>query len=101
MRLIDADALRAEFKRPTDWMDRDQALVHITGIWACIDNAPTVEPERKTGRWKSYYHTPSNFTYSCNCCGYGAPYYLIKSNTYIQKRWNFCPMCGAKMEDNE
>lgn len=43
MRLIDADALRAEFTEPNDWSDPSQALVHITGIWAYIDNAPTVD----------------------------------------------------------
>ena len=49
MRLIDADALRAEFKTPTDWLDSKQVFTHVTGIWATIDHAPTIE-ERKTGQ---------------------------------------------------
>ena len=47
MRLIDADALRAQFPEPEDWGNPYKALVHITGIWAEIDNAPTIEPEIK------------------------------------------------------
>ena len=37
MRLIDADALRAEFKGD------DRGLYHYTGIWAAIDAAPTID----------------------------------------------------------
>lgn len=43
-RLIDSDVLREKFPRPQDWMSIAQALVHITGIWAEIDNAPTIIP---------------------------------------------------------
>ena len=43
MRLIDADKLRAQFPEPADWKDGNNALVHITGIWAEIDTAETVE----------------------------------------------------------
>ena len=46
-RLIDADALRAQFPEPEDMRNPYKALVHITGIWAEIDNAPTIEPEIK------------------------------------------------------
>ena len=49
MRLIDADTLREQFPEPNDWRDPERALVHITGIWAKIDNAPTIEP--KVGEW--------------------------------------------------
>ena len=45
MRLIDADALRTEFQEPNDFRDPQQTLFHITGIWAAIDNAPTIEPQ--------------------------------------------------------
>lgn len=47
-RLIDADALRAEFPEPSEanggWRNPDEALVHKTGVWACIDGAPTIIP---------------------------------------------------------
>ena len=81
MRLIDADTLRAEFPIPEDITDPNQALVHITGIWAEIDNAPTIE-ERKMGKWIDNI----NGIYSCDQCG------------TRRGRSNFCPNCGAKME---
>lgn len=72
----------------------------------CIDlleRLPSAQPERKTGKWNAYYHgineTPS-FTYSCNQCGYSAPYGLY-GGKYSQKEWNFCPNCGAKMESED
>lgn len=43
MRLIDADKLRAEYKDPEDIRDSAKVLYHVTGIWAGIDAADTVE----------------------------------------------------------
>lgn len=40
--LIDRDALRAKFPKPKDMIDPQQALVHITGVWAEIDCADVV-----------------------------------------------------------
>lgn len=42
-RLIDADKLRAEYKDPEDIRDSAKALYHVTGIWAGIDAAETIE----------------------------------------------------------
>lgn len=71
--------------------------------WARIDALPSVTPKRKCGKWNAYYHgineTPS-FTYSCNQCGYSAPYGLY-GGKYSQKEWNFCPNCGAKMRGEQ
>ena len=101
MRAIDADALREQFPEPEDWCDPERALVHITGIWAEIDDAPTIEPERKKGKWNTYYHSDIDFSHSCNQCGYSAPYQMIGGKVF-QKKWNFCPNCGADMmEDND
>ena len=70
-----------------------------TEIREALDTVPSVTPEQKRGKWNAYYHgineTPS-FTYSCNQCGYSAPYGLY-GGKYSQKEWNFCPNCGADM----
>lgn len=63
-----------------------------------VKHAPTIEC--KTGRWNVYYHTPKDFSYSCNQCGYSAPYGLY-GGEYSQKKWDFCPNCGARMEGEE
>ena len=75
MRLIDADALRAEFKTPTDWLDSKQVFTHVTEIWATIDHAPTIEPECEVGKWNRLmlYLADLQLTYSpgwgANGCG--------------------------------
>ena len=43
MRLVDADALRAQFREPDDYLKTEGVLWHITGIWAAIDATPTIE----------------------------------------------------------
>ena len=50
--------------------------------------------ERKKGKWNTYYHSDTDFTYSCNRCGYSAPYQMIRGEIF-QKKWNFCPNCGS------
>ena len=63
-----------------------------------IEGAPTVEPERKKGSWNTYYHSDIDFSYSCNQCGYSAPYQMIGGKVF-QKKWNFCPNCGSDMRE--
>ena len=46
-RLGDLDALRTEFPMPSNWNNANEVLCHITGIWAEIDNAPTIIPADK------------------------------------------------------
>lgn len=78
----------------------------IKGVEAAIgyvETIPSVTPERKKGKWNAYYHgvneNPS-FTYSCNQCGYSAPYGLY-GGSYSQKKWMFCPNCGADMRGDQ
>lgn len=68
-----------------------------------LKQLPSVTPKQERGKWNAYYHgineTPS-FTYSCNQCGYSAPYGLY-GGKYSQKEWNFCPNCGARMKEED
>ena len=41
-RLIDADALKAEFPHPDDWRKPETAYAHLSGIWATIDCAEAI-----------------------------------------------------------
>ena len=86
MRLIDADALKADCDIYNSW---DAQIVK-----AWLDDQPTIE-ERKTGRWiydnEAYpYGNPCGH-YDCDQCGESVPH-----------KTNFCPNCGCKMEvENE
>lgn len=81
MRLIDADALEpdAEYDDGEYWAySRTQ-----------IENAPSIEPERKRGRW-IVAGSEDGYWYKCSECG----------------KWSdwedpFCRECGAKMEEGD
>lgn len=91
------------FETDGDTMWQSGCWVRYRAVEQVIKESPSVTPEQKTGKWNAYYHgineTPS-FTYSCNQCGYSAPYGLY-GGKYSQKEWNFCPNCGAKMRGEQ
>ena len=51
-----------------------------------IENLPSVEPERKKGKW-----TVTPIYIKCSECG----------ESFMLIPQNFCPNCGAKMEEGE
>ena len=98
MRLIDADTLLEKVERIQPW---DAYLgKYAQGIRHCmelvsllIQDAPTIEPERKTGEWIEVQYRVlggHKFIKSQRCpkCG------KIKDK-YVT--WNFCPNCGVDM----
>lgn len=86
VRLIDADAM---MKRLKAW-DTNDAIDKALYNFALnrVLEAPTVEPERKDGQWiKTYRNGFGNLIGYCNQCGRSASVD------------NYCPNCGAKMEE--
>ena len=85
MRAIDADALEPD----ADYDDGDYWAVSI----AQIHNAPTIEPQRKMGKWIE--HNPHKWglgiVFECSECG----------KKIDCEPSNFCPNCGAKMEGQD
>jgi len=84
MRLIDADALNGyQFGLISS---QAQKLFHKT-----INNAPTIVPKRRTGRWKrismDMYVQHAMYYYECSECG-----------AHIIGEHKYCSECGAKME---
>ena len=98
MRLIDADALSERMYHDAFEIDSDMqkwdsgCWIRYKMIERAIDDAPTIEPDR-TGKW--IYHVddlfPAESTIECSICHHEQP--LIIDDEY-------CPHCGARMEDN-
>ena len=96
MRPIDADAQRDKLQNLAD----DEWNRSTTTSWAeafneCVDmleDAPTIEPERKTGRWIDYVedgYVECPFCHSATNCDGNI------------SELHFCFSCGARMEEPE
>ena len=83
MNLIDRDALREKMHR----MNRASASVEDIMSMQLFYG----ESVRRCARWE---FTGGGATYSCSDCHYVA----FPRET---REWNFCPQCGAKMEEVE
>lgn len=81
MRLIDADALIADIRKNSESYFADD----FAREW--VDRQPTIEPERKRGRWINIRH--DNIA-ECDQCG-------ITGRAWM----NFCFDCGADMREGE
>ena len=91
MRCIDADALIDDCKKYLNKLNpsRDgKECTRIHWLIGVLSNVPTIEPERKKGKWINIRH--DNIA-ECDQCG-------ITGRAWM----NFCFDCGADMrEDGE
>ena len=90
MRLIDADFMIGEV--PTFY----------GGIWNearvkdFIRCAPTIDAEPvRHGRWLADNNNPYESAYVCSCCKLSE---VVPTRMY-KPLWEYCPNCGARMED--
>lgn len=83
------DAADIIIKRDTSGSN---AVVNAMIAWSeYIRTLPSVEPERKPGKWIEGKKTPGYIKWNCSECG------LLVRNS--QKPWyKYCPNCDAKME---
>ena len=99
-RLIDADALK-ESIQCSDTEEKKilspKKLHDVLNEW--IDSRPTIEPERKKGKWIqeniALTTCPTQYQWHCSECGRVAHWF----NTEILT--NYCPNCGCSMSDAE
>ena len=108
MRLIDADALIKAIEKkdaePDDLHNGEDWHIGLMSAEYLVWVSPTIEPERKTGKWICY--DSDNYKYDeirCSNCG--------KTFTVDAERWcdigfirsdlKFCPNCGVPMEEGE
>lgn len=97
MRLIDADKLNMYFADVQlvnrGW--KDEFCDALDDIMDAVDEQPTIDPEslRPKGQWKAGYIDTGDGpmpedAFGCNVCG-----------KWQWRRSNYCPNCGARMED--
>lgn len=93
MRLIDADALLEKV-----W-DADTRAGYVQVVdRGDIEEAPTIEPERKTGRW---IENGSELEYRCSECLKALDDYVHTTESMtLSEIPNYCPNCGVRMEEN-
>ena len=84
MRLIDADALIDDIKKHSASYFADD----FAHEW--VDKQPTIEPERKTGKWIT-----QEFGSWAECSECHELYDIPMAYS------NFCPNCGARLEAKE
>ena len=88
MRAIDGDALIDKYG---DWYTEEGTEEGYIGtIKGIVDSMPTIEPERKRGKWINISDGIFEIV-KCDQCG-----------RTMDSRDNFCPRCGSDMtEDSE
>ncbi len=103
MRQIDADALE---KALGDWI-RDHWTDALTGDDAGSEFADMIEHEETIGadptahaRWIPYESETGedSNTYKCSSCG---RVQIIIDGTPKENGWDYCPHCGAKMDESD
>lgn len=90
MRLIDADAMLARLEEWNTSDSTDKALYNFT-LHRILEQ-PTIEPQRKKGKWVGYDGDWLKTMCKCSECGA-----MIDINE--KYRNFFCYHCGARMED--
>lgn len=96
MRAIDGDVLRDRLQN----LGYDDWNQGTTTTWAeafnecadMVDEQPTIEPQRKKGKWIDNHTT-------CSECGWQMIDDVIESPNIVG--FNFCPNCGAEMTEGE
>lgn len=94
MRLIDADRIAYSWQIDTDGQEHDGVTLQ-----SIIDKMPTIEPERKKGKW-IYGEKSGQDGWYCSECGGFIPWYYefyCLDNIDFIKDFKTCPFCDSKM----
>ena len=84
MRAIDADELKAAFPY--------SGSVRTEFFRATIDHMPTIEPQKRRGKWETIEGWDGDEVYRCSECG---EEYVLIDGTPKDNGYHFCPNCGS------
>lgn len=99
MRLIDADAIK--YHRYSEWCGHSNYDEYNYITDTEIAKMPTIDPEdcRPHGRWKIKLDDYDCEYAMCSVCG--EEFYDASGEDTIDITFNYCPHCGAKMNEKE
>jgi hypothetical protein len=80
-----------------DLVQSDDLCMSYDDIMAFLSSLPSVEPERKTGKWIWDMHYGK---YKCSECGCN-PCYENDTDVYVINKYRYCRWCGCEMEGSE
>lgn len=96
MRLIDADALEKAISISHSMTDDYGIKTGYEISMRLVEEQPTIEPERKKGKWLPDTNNYYEERFVCSVCGRS-----YKVDTCMGKPiWDFCP-CGADMRGEQ
>lgn len=72
--------------------------MHYDDVIKCIKGMPSVTPQPKTGHWIEKDGYDGDTYYDCSVCG--ESWTTIDGDPW-DNGMNYCPHCGAKMEEGE
>jgi len=98
MRAIDADAMLARLEEWNTSDSTDKALYNFT-LHRILEQ-PTIEPQRKKGKWLPDNNSPYEMRFVCSECKTSEVVPTIGFTKY-EPIWDFCPNCGAEMTEGE
>ena len=79
-------------------MPIDLGYREVEEIEEYVRSMPTIEPERKKGKWIEQDDSWDGVYYECSACG--EPWTTI-DGTHWDNGMKFCPNCGAEMTEGE
>lgn len=100
MRLIDADALIHELNN-SHYPGAPYIDAGISIAIGKVLDAPTIEPERKTGKWTISETAYDDTEAKCSECGFVTLVNEPGNGLHMLSDLRFCPNCGSKMEETE
>lgn len=80
---------------PTDG-EKVVAVKEVDKAYEAIQQLPSAQPERKTGRWIKVDDPDNRISGRCSVCGWEA---LLYETDVVGM--DYCPNCGARLEDEK